>query len=216
MTDVATIIDEKTQLEKVLRIERLEKKANLIYYVYEGHVHFIKYKELWIKNEGHHISLPNPYIFLFRALHQVHKKIVFPIEIGVQVFETGRAAHKDYKNKSSRNTTTKVASIGGAAGGGFGGALGGATIGTAVFPGIGTMIGGLIGGIIGGYSGAMTTKAAVSVISDKLNYNIIEKECLACEETFAIRIYEGEKASNEFCKICYHMQLFLIYSNFEK
>lgn len=214
MTDdaVAPTIDEKTKT----RIERLEKRANLVFYVYEGHVHFIKYKELWIQNKGHHISLPNPYIFLFKALHEVNKKMVLPIEIGVSVFETGRAAHKDYINKSSRNTTTKVASIGGAAGGGFGGALGGATLGTAIFPGIGTMIGGLIGGVIGGYGGAMTTKAAVSAISDKLNYNVIERECLACEEKFTIRMYEGENVNDEFCKICYHMQLFLIFSSFEK
>lgn len=199
-----------------LRIERLEKRANLIFYVYEGHVHFIKYKQLWIQNEGSSFNLPNPYLFLFRALHEVNKKVLLPIEIGVSVFETGRAAHKDYKFKSSRNTTTKIASVGGAGAGGFGGALGGSAIGTLVFPGIGTIVGGLIGGIIGGYGGAMGTKAAVGAISDKLHYNVIVKECLACEEQFSIRIYEGDKESDEFCKICYHMQLYLIYTNFEK
>ncbi|XP_055377590.1 uncharacterized protein C13G5.2-like [Condylostylus longicornis] len=122
----------------------------------------------------------------------VANKVLTPIGIAADTYRTARAIYSDINYGTSRNTVETVSSMAGGWGGGYGGALAGAAVGSALLPGLGTIIGGIVGGLSGGISGAIITHTATKSVSDLLEYNIRNKNCLNCGQTFKGRDYVGE------------------------
>uniref|UniRef100_A0A7E4VW09 Gly-zipper_Omp domain-containing protein n=1 Tax=Panagrellus redivivus TaxID=6233 RepID=A0A7E4VW09_PANRE len=128
-------------------------------------------------------------------------KVAVPVAIILDTVAIGSSVAQDVKNGSTRNTVTTAATVAGGWGGGIGGATAGASIGTAILPGIGTLIGGLIGGIFGGVGGSVGANVAVNAVADEANYDVEERECEDCGETFKAHVYNGEKDLKK-CENC--------------